>query len=204
MSNNFQKPVNHNSVSYKVAKSISKWGNPLVYSPIIFFLGSVSQGKSISYSIILALITTLLIDAPVFTVIVIGLRKGRYSHLDIPDREKRNEIYALSTLSTAFALVCLFYLQAPSNLLATVLALLISTFLGALINRFWKISIHTGSIAGSATILSIIFWPQAIWAFILVPIVGWSRFVLGEHTPPQIILGAIFTTIITILTFSFF
>jgi membrane-associated phospholipid phosphatase len=60
----------------------------------------------------------------------------------------------------------------------------------AAITRYWKISLHTGVAAGTATILTIVFGTGMLATGVIIAAIGWSRVHLRDHTPLQVTIGA--------------
>ena len=74
------------------------------------------------------------------------------------------------------------------------LGIMAATFVGmltalALAPRF-KISIHAAGMAGTVSILTIVFGGWALLLSPLVPLVGWARVRIAHHTLGQVIAGA--------------
>jgi membrane-associated phospholipid phosphatase len=70
-----------------------------------------------------------------------------------------------------------------------------------LITLRWKISIHAGSAAGSATVLALLYGAWALPLLLGVAVIGWSRVVLGKHSWAQVVAGALVSGLITLLVF---
>jgi len=58
-----------------------------------------------------------------------------------------------------------------------------------LITLRWKISLHVGVAAGVLTVFAILFGPGVLVAAPLIPVLGWARVTLGDHTPWQVVAG---------------
>jgi membrane-associated phospholipid phosphatase len=64
---------------------------------------------------------------------------------------------------------------------------------------WWKISIHASSLAGAATLLTALYGAMMLPAFLLLPLVGWSRVVLGRHTVAQVVVGSLVSIVLATL-----
>lgn len=95
---------------------------------------------------------------------------------------------ALCALLVGLAL--LFVLGAPRQLLI-VAAMAIGLVVSLLITLVWKISVHTGTVAGSVVILALIFGPAVLTCEVLAATVGWTRVELGDHASAQVVGGGI-------------
>jgi membrane-associated phospholipid phosphatase len=195
---------NHSELGHltrRLARLISRWLNPQLYSPLVFLVSALAVSSSPLDAALYTLVPLLLLVLPVYAVTYLGLRRGHYRHQWVPERERRQGIYLFGVTAAALCLAALYGLGAPREVLATLLAVTLSGFTGMLINRTWKISIHTGGIAGSVTVFSFFFWPYAILTWPLVPLVAWARVVLGEHTVGQVLAGGALASGITALCF---
>jgi membrane-associated phospholipid phosphatase len=54
-----------------------------------------------------------------------------------------------------------------------------------------KVSIHSAAMAGGVIIVGQLFGPVCVTLLPLVVLVGWSRVVLGAHTPQQVLAGVL-------------
>ena len=73
-----------------------------------------------------------------------------------------------------------------------------------IINTKLKISVHVAGVAGIAVDAVYVFGWMATPVFLLIPFVAWVRYRMGVHSLEQLMLGAIFSIIISFLTFSAF
>jgi membrane-associated phospholipid phosphatase len=54
-----------------------------------------------------------------------------------------------------------------------------------------RISVHSAATTGSIVVLQLLFGTVGVALLPIVVIVGWSRLELGEHTPAQVVCGAL-------------
>lgn len=59
------------------------------------------------------------------------------------------------------------------------------------VNQLWKLSAHAAVAAASAETLVIAFGQWMTPLFLVVALVAWSRVRLGDHSPGQVVAGAI-------------
>lgn len=193
---------NDDSRSLRLARKISLWFNPVYYSPLVFLASALVSASSVVQALAFALLATLFIAVPALAYIVIGQKLGVLDDPHIPQRRKRVGLYFVSSLGTLTGFFALTLLDAPAELRATVLALLVATFVAAAINLFWKISIHTGGIVGTATVMALLFWPYGLLTYLMAIVVGWSRIMLKKHTIAQVLAGGAVAFLATLLSFS--
>ena len=131
--------------------------------------------------------------------ILVGMRRGWVSDLELSHREERPRFIVVSVSSDLLALLILYLGDAPHMIwqLALVYACLGLTMFT--ISNFWKISLHMVSVGGFATLLVYVFGPSVWWLFLGLPLVAWARLYRRKHTPAQLIAGALGGILITAL-----
>lgn len=105
-------------------------------------------------------------------------------------REQRSGLYALGLGCLVVLLLVAWAAGAPRLLVPSLVAALVATGIGALVNRRTKISVHVGAATGCALLLAHVAPRTAVPLLALVTAVAWSRLRLGQHTPSQVALGA--------------
>jgi hypothetical protein len=123
-------------------------------------------------------------------IIYYGVRRRRYTDRHGSVRDQRPLPILLTLLSIAAGLVALVILHASRELLAVLVAMLVGLTISLLITLRWKISLHTGTLAGAIAILALAFSPVVVILFPLVALVGWARVKDGSHSPWQVGVGA--------------
>ncbi|MDQ1295223.1 MAG: hypothetical protein QG608_3108 [Actinomycetota bacterium] len=123
------------------------------------------------------------------TVLVAGLRTGRYGDRHVTRREERPLLMVIGLISVLTGIGSMAFLGAPRDLLIVMGALLLGVVITLVITLVWKVSAHAACAAGSAVILVNLFGPALLSAAVPVAAVGWSRVALGDHTRAQVIVG---------------
>lgn len=164
------------------------------------FVSAPTKLDAIKWSLIAAAFSIL----PVFVVIILLVRKGKLDAVYINVRRQRTKIYFLVGLCTIVGSILLAYLKAPPLLVAAFISGLSTAFIFMFINLWWKISLHTAFVAGSATILVIVFGWTAIISMPLIPLTAWSRVELKRHSLSQVVGGALLATVIAVVVFNRF
>ncbi|MFJ8312431.1 MULTISPECIES: phosphatase PAP2 family protein [unclassified Streptomyces] len=120
-----------------------------------------------------------------------GERRGYWGDRHVRRRQDRLIVIPGIMLSVATGLTLMRVFDAPREVLALVVAMLVClvVFLG--VTAFWKISFHTAVSSGAVTMLILAYGPWACALWPLVVLVGWSRVVLRDHTPAQTVVGAV-------------
>ena len=129
---------------------------------------------------------------PVPLVYVVWLvRTGRVPDFHLPRRSDRTGPFAVSLASALVAVGLLIYFDAPSALLAPIVAVFVQTFLLFAVTLVWQISVHTATTAGLTAFAILSLGSGATALVALVPTVTWARLHLGRHTIAQCVAGAV-------------
>lgn len=136
-----------------------------------------------------------------FLYIIRGVRRRRLSDHHVRVREQRLVPITVALCSVLVGLALLVFLGAPRQLLIVVAAMAIGLVVSLLITLVWKISVHTGTVAGSIVILALIFGPAVLILELLAALVGWARVELGDHTPAQVVGGGIIGAVTAAVVF---
>lgn len=130
------------------------------------------------------------------------LRRGKVTDHHVRRREQRAGIILFTLACGVAALVVLLKLGAPSQIIGLICAGAAGLIVALAITRFWKISIHTGVMAGIVVVFLELFgW----WMLLLVPLValvGWARVAVDDHTPAQVTVGAVVGAVVSGITFA--
>lgn len=188
-----------------VARTISKFTNPTILSVIILLLVAFTKSNSLSESVgWFAIILLFFVFIPVVYLLVRTSRSGNQtkSVVELTKFLKRHPIDILvMALFLGFpCLITLWFYKAPPILISTVAALLCGSIVTSLFNLFYRVSFHLTGI----TILIIMAaqaWGQP-YLFLLaaIPLISWAKFHIGDHTIPQLIIGIIVATVVSLGT----
>lgn len=180
--------------------------SPLILPPLFFWWLSdgiqwpgeaVLKATGIAF-FFLGLLPLLLIIRMVMT--------GEAKTLEVRDRTKRLPAFAWSVVFGIIAVGVSANMEwpRPAVLPALFAVFPINSILLAAINTRTKISVHSASIAASASMST---WCAAVAAIgpafpiaatIATPIVMWSRVAAGAHTRNQVLLGALFGVLLPV------
>ncbi len=184
--------------TYTIAVALTHVLNPtyslLPILVLVTYLGTQSWLEALKWTGLAACMVVL----PLLGFIHRQVRAGVYADSQVSMREQRHIIYALGAVCTTLYCVAVWTLDGPLELKATLMALFASGLAAMGVNLFLsKVSIHTGGLAGLITILIVMFGRGALPIILLVPLVAWSRVVLGRHTVRQVIAGALMAVTVT-------
>jgi membrane-associated phospholipid phosphatase len=146
-------------------------------------------------------LAALLVGALPYTWVLHAVRTERLTSRHIPDKRQRLRPLGIATAAALTGLVLLYTFEAPPQLVALVIAMLTGLTVTAAITHYWKISLHTAVAAGTATTLTIIYGAVVIVGWAVVSATGWSRIHLREHTPAQVLAGALVGAVVAAAVF---
>ncbi len=178
--------------SRKIARVISTLFVPPSFSLIVYIIFSIYVEKNLSNSISLIIITTLFGFVFPIMMFVIMRKKNLVSDQDALIKEQRTLPFIVATIIYLVGLIFLIYNDVSKISIAFWFCFISNTLLTIIINKFWKISIHSMGASGAFAALSYSFGIAAIPFFIIVLLVGWSRIELKCHTLSQVIAGIVF------------
>lgn len=138
---------------------------------------------------------------PVYLIILYLVHSGEVDAVFTPVRGQRTKIYLPAGLCTVAGIIVLYYLGAPTILVAAFVAALSTIIIFTVINLWWKISVHTGSVAATATILIMLYGWAAAVTVLLIPATAWARTEMKHHSPAQVAGGALLAAAIVAAVF---
>lgn len=179
------------------ARTISFIFNPLfLLLPVPYLLVMRETGEPL-FALKWAVFTLLFIVCIGFFVLI-NVRKGYFTDLDVSKREQRPALFLFVSLVAIVYFVALYFLQGPLVLFVALGGIFFSILVFSFINTRIKASIHAASI--SALIISIIllYGRDFLLLLVLIPLIGWSRIRINRHTKPEVFLGTAVGLILTL------
>jgi membrane-associated phospholipid phosphatase len=124
-------------------------------------------------------------------VVVLGVRRRWWTDVHVSVREQRFVPLAVAMASNLAGLGLMLAIHAPQDLIAMVATVLAGLAVGGIITVGWMVSGHTAVAAAAATVLTVAYGPWLLTAFLAVPVIGWSRVALRDHTSGQAAAGVL-------------
>src|SRR3989304_4996511 len=109
-------------------------------------------------------------------VILSLVRLGKVTDIYVFERGQRTGLYLPGAVGVIICLGLLAYFRAPTPSLALVVTILVANALSLGLNLVCKVSLHLESIAGSATVLTILFGAWASPLLLLIPLIAWAKY----------------------------
>lgn len=116
-------------------------------------------------------------------------------------RNEPKQLFIMAGLFGIPSALILYRLSGPRNLLIIILGITAIMLVLALVNTAYRASFHLGMVTGMLTSLWFLFGSVSLIGFLLLPILGYSRYQLGEHTPTQMVAGSLIGLVVSGGTF---
>ncbi|MFJ2023493.1 hypothetical protein ACIODW_06710 [Streptomyces sp. NPDC087897] len=116
--------------------------------------------------------------------------RGTWGDRHVVDRTKRAPIFFVILGSIGGGSVVMVVGNAPTGILAAMLALWAMTIGLLAVNTVWKISVDASVASAAVALLAVVHSPWWLAAYTLTVAACWSRVALGYHTVAQTVAGA--------------
>ena len=195
----------------RLAYALSIAFQPL-FVPLYTVLLMLGTGSYLSFAVqgtlrwvLLFIITinTILLPMLVFAWFV---KRKIISSYHMAERNERHLPFLVGITFLISTYILLGKLPLPGMFRALVLTSVASLVVTALINMWWKISVHMmgmggmlGSVVAMAMMYQVPVMPMAIALAFAAGLVGWSRLCLDAHTPAQVYSGFTLGLVLTIV-----
>lgn len=185
----------------QIARLISNILNPFLTSVILILVVSFESVTNILDALKWALTAIALSILPLGLAIIYLFRTGRLDSIFADIRSQRTKIYVPGIILAGVGGIILHYLSAPLELTGMFLAAFLSGVIFACINLWWKISLHTATMATLVTVLVILYGSMAAASIVLIPLMAWARAESRHHSLAEGITGAFLASSIIVLVF---
>lgn len=178
------------AVKQRFAIIISRVGHPinLLTAFLVFTVFSIHEVKMAYFTV------GGVVLLGVFPLVVWNwtkTRKGTYTNFDVSVREDRYSMFGFIFFLSLLVILFLVWTGQPSEIITGTLVTVEMVFLAFLINFRLKISLHTAISLFIGFGFLPLSLPLAIGSFSSVPLIAWSRWLMGRHQVSELIGGAI-------------
>ena len=180
-----------NTKQERIARHVSNILAPATISLPFILLVAFYQTQDKLSALVFACITLFFLSVGPLLYIIIGVRLGILSDIDVSRRSQRVGPFIFGIISTTIGWIILSLTDAPRNLQTVMIITVFSGIIMMVITLWWKISMHASSLGGVATMLTALYGAVMLPLFVLLVLVSWSRVVLRRHTVPQVIVGSL-------------
>ena len=115
-----------------------------------------------------------LVILPVLLISLYMVKTGRMDSLFSNRRHQRHRVYVVGLFFDVLTIWILGLLNAPTILVAGLVAGLASVVCLAFINLWWKISVHSSTTAAFVTLLFVLYGWWAVISLVLLPVMWWA------------------------------
>lgn len=175
----------------RLARAISTLLAPATISVPMILLLAFYQASSLASALAYGALTLFFLSIGPFIYIMLGVRLGKLSDMDVSRRSERAGPFIFGLISVCLGWFALILTHGPALLITLLLLTAISGLVMMVITLWWKISLHASSLAGAATMLTALYGAIMLPSFALLVLVSWSRVVLRRHTPAQVVAGSL-------------
>lgn len=178
-----------------IAKVISKVTNPFGLSVLLFLLVAWAESNSLPALVSwIAIILLFLVVLPLAYVhIRTSANRGKSRWIKDPItffRQRQRDICIVGVASVLPCIILLIFLKAPSLLIASFVLMLAISLGVALVHKLYKASHHLAVVTGLVVIVVALTWEHPIFPVLAaIPVVGWARYSLRQHSPGQLAAG---------------
>lgn len=185
------------TVQIRCARSISTILSPAAVSIPVVVLIAFYHTSTLLLALGYAGLTLFFLSFGPLMYVLVGVRLGKLSDLDVSRRTERTGPFLFGLLSVVLGLFVLTFIHAPKDLITVMITTAVSGVIIAVITWRWKISIHAATLASSLTMLTALYGAVMLPMFALLVLVNWSRVLLRSHTVAQVIAGSLVSMILT-------
>jgi len=104
-------------------------------------------------------------------------------------RNDPDQLFIMTALFGVPSALILYYFDGPRSLLSIILGVTAVMFVISLVNLKYRASFHMSMVTSMLTALWFLFGPISLITFLVIPVLGVSRYQMGEHTPNQMVIG---------------
>jgi hypothetical protein len=188
-----------NTKRKRIARQVSNILAPATISLPFILLVAFYQAQDKLSALKYAGITLLFLSIGPLLYIIVGVRLGKLSDIDVSRRSQRVGPFIFGIVSATIGWIILSLTNGPRNLQTVMIITAFSGIIMMVITLWWKISMHTSSLGGVATMLTVLYGAVMLPLFILLVLVSWSRLELRRHTVPQVIAGSFAGIVVTLM-----
>jgi hypothetical protein len=178
-------------IRQRIARWLTEAFAPAVLVSVLLVLLGVHAEPSLGRGLALGVVAALFESVLPYLYILRGVRTGRLTDHHIRDRRQRLVPLLVGVGSVLAGFVALLLARAHRELLAAVVAGGVGLIVAALVNHWWKMSIHAAVAAGSVVMMTMVYGWIMLVTVPLVAAVGWSRVALKDHTAAQVMVGTV-------------
>ncbi len=204
--------INHN----RWARIYSDALNPLILSVLIVPISAILIDLPVTDSVLLGLSAFFILGLLPYLFLIHRIRSHKAESVDLRERLQRKApfLFVISVYAVYSAGLYIWQPGGQPYMLIIVACYGTCAMIGALVTRYWKVSLHSSCLTATWMVLFIqlmkhnysftMLLTLALIGFISIFFMGWARKTLQVHTTAQVVGGILFGMIIPPLFFSYF
>lgn len=146
-------------------------------------------------------VVSLVFTGFVAAFVLLGVKKGFFSDIDVSVKKQRVFLYPFVIVVTLLFIGVIYLFKGPSLLIIAGILFILAMIIMDVINIKIKASAHVASIAAIVTGIFYLYGGSTIILFALIPLVAWARIVEKRHTLKETIVGAGIGILLTVIAF---
>jgi len=178
-------------IGHSLADFISKFVSPptiAILATVCFSLWSPIGLGSLYPSVSILLCFSLFALLPFLPVIYFFRKK--VVNLYVSKKENRAPFFLMAIAAYSLAAV-IFFATGTTIMFLLALGHTFVTVILMVVNRFWKVSVHSAGVTGPIFALIFVFGIMVLPLSLIILLVSWSRIKLNEHTFKQTLVGTL-------------
>lgn len=176
----------------KFLRFVSEASVPPIVVALLLIALAMTSSAGPERGLLWGLLASFFVSAIPYTFIVVSVRKGRLSNRMLTDRRQRHIPNLCAISSAILGWVILAVTHAPGPVVAFTASAILSQVVVSLTALVWKMSLHLSTAGGIASLIALLAGPWTLLVSLpVVALIAASRLLLREHTPAQVIVGAV-------------
>ena len=120
--------------------------------------------------------------------------------LYVSQRENRTPFYLMALAAYSLASI-IFFATNTKIMFPLALGYTFVTVILLVVNRFWKVSVHSAGVTGPIFALVFVFGVMVLPLSFIILLVSWSRIKLKKHTFRQTLVGALIPIVVGLVIY---
>jgi hypothetical protein len=175
---------------YQFARLVSTLGHPFFTMPL-FAVVTLFRYENAQKATWISLLMVGGILLPLGLKTYVGFKKGKYTNMDVSNRDQRKKWYWWANILMLSMSVILFAAHQGFDICLSFLLAWLLMAVSQGINQYLKTSLHVAFHTYLSFLVLSINVSAGIVALCFAPIMGWSRVTLGRHTIPEVVSGGL-------------
>ena len=191
-------------ISHKFAALVSKFISPPIVAIVVTACFSLWSpiGLGLLHPSSSILICFSLFAFFPFLPVLYFYRKNAVD-LDISKKEMRTPFFVIAATFYSIAAV-IFFVTNTAIMFLLALSYAFVTIILLLVNRFWKVSVHSAGVTGPIFALVFVFGFMVLPLSLMIVLVSWSRIKLKKHTFTQTFVGSLIPIVVGLVLYPVF